>query len=691
MALQFAPGSNDMAGGRRPGKFSLCSLLLALALAAPALAPAQSGPRKRVAPAGASEAAARSGVAQRRRVRRRAPSRPAALTPAPSRAEGVGEDVEGRQGWFRAKRAYPFDEIPAGARRKAWAARPKSAPGITKSGGVQTQLVWTPIGPAPTLPPPTPLNWGGTSGRINAVAISPANRRVILVGGSTGGIWRSNDGGATFAPVSDDQVDLAVGWIAFAPSDPTVVYAGMGDMDYSYLGSGVLKSTNAGQTWARVSNATLPDGIVARLEVDPANPDRVYVAQNITIDRATNLSAASGVFVSTDGGINWTKKLEGQARDVVIHPADRQIIYACIAPRKPTGGQPSSEGGLLRSNDGGNTWTSIPVSTDGFHAGYWDFRVALAPSEPQRIYVIYGTIFSGERRMMMSRDAGATWQERSLASIDMTQFGFNTYLVVDPANADTVYLGSRDLWKSTDGGASFKNLTNNFAPNGNGGWTYQPSKSSIHPDQHAFAFDPGNPSIVYLANDGGLWKSVDGGVAVQSLNRTLSLVQFNSLALHPTDAGETFGGTQDNGTQRRLKDSTGAPGLGWTEISGSDGGATFFNPLNPTVLYGSYYSGLLNRFKITPSYVLYEKQIGSYTTFGESQVNRRIAFYPPFTGNGVNQRIYFGTWRLFTSDNLGDTWTAPADTTDLTKGGRDVLSVISVARSNTNVIYTGSA
>ncbi|HEY9402438.1 MAG TPA: Calx-beta domain-containing protein [Pyrinomonadaceae bacterium] len=624
-------------------------------------------------------------------MRRRAPSQTDSLIPTPSRAEGVGEDVDGRQGWFRSKRAYPFGEIPAGARRRAWAARPKSALAATKSGRAQTQLVWTPIGPAPTLPPPTPLNWGGTSGRINAVAVSPANRQVILVGGSTGGIWRSADGGATFAPVSDDQVDLAVGWIAFAPSDPTVVYAGMGDMDYSYLGSGVLKSTNAGQTWTRVSNATLPEGIVARLEVDPANPDRVYLAQHITIDRATNAQAASGVFISTDGGINWTKKLSGQARDVVIHPADRQTIYACFALRSSTGGQPGSAVGLYRSTDSGHTWASIPVNMNGLNGSLWDFRVALSPSEPQRMYVLYGTIFQGERRMAVSRDAGATWQYRNLASVDMTQFGFNTYLAVDPTNADTVYLGSRDLWKSTDGGASFTNLTNNFVSNGRGGWTYQPSRSSIHPDQHAFAFEPGNSSVAYLANDGGLWKSSDGGAAVQSLNRTLSLVQFNSLATHPTDPAETIGGTQDNGTQRRLKDSTGAPGLGWIEISGADGGATFYNPLNPLVLYGSYYAGWLIRFKVTPSYILYEKQIGSSTIFGESDINRRIAFYPPFTGNGVNQRIYFGSWRLFISDNLGDTWTAPGDTTDLTKGERDVLSTIAVARSNTNVIYTGSA
>ena len=90
--------------------------------------------------------------------------------------------------------------------------------------------IWTSIGPTPTVASPTPRNFGETSGRINAVAVSPANTQIVLIGSSTGGIWRSVDGGANFAPVGDDQVDLAVGWIAFAPSNPAIVYAGMGDM-----------------------------------------------------------------------------------------------------------------------------------------------------------------------------------------------------------------------------------------------------------------------------------------------------------------------------------------------------------------------------------------------------------------------------------------------------------------------------
>ncbi|HEV7904671.1 MAG TPA: Calx-beta domain-containing protein [Pyrinomonadaceae bacterium] len=685
-------------------------LLLLLALVVPGQSPTQAATQRRVKrvvfkneaagrkreAAGHKREAAVQRVSPRRLVRRKrqtAAARALSL-PEPRRAEGEegGEDREARQSWFRLKRAYPFDDIPLDARRKAWAARPRSkGTGGQTRAAAGTQQVWTPIGPAPTVSvSPFQTDWGGTSGRINAVAVSPANAKLILVGASTGGIWRSTVGGKNFVPVSDEQVDLAVGWISFAPGNPAIVYAGMGDIDYEYLGSGVLKSTDAGATWARVSNSSLPDGATARIEVDPANSERVYLAQYMTRDRATNTSLASGFFISTDGGVNWTKTLAGQARDVVIHPTNPQTLYVTLAAQSHLSGERLASG-LYRSTDGGLNWTGIAIPLTGLHGGLWDFRVAISPADPQRIYAYYGTLFFGETRLRMSADGGATWQTRSLNQVDSGQFGYCTYLFADPKDANTLYLGTRDLYKSTDGGLTWNNMTQNFHLSGEI-WSYRPYLASTHADQQAFAFEPGNSSSVYLANDGGLWKSPDGGTTMQSLNTTLSLVQFNSLALHPTDAGFTIGGTQDNGTQRRLKDTTtNAPTVNWTDMSGSDGGACLFNPVNPGIFYGTYYSAWVNRYKVAANgSTSFDKQIGTFSTWGDSEINTRIAFYPPLTGNEVDQTIYFGTWRLFKSTNLGDTWTAPAPETDLTKGTRDVLSAIGVARSDTNVIYTGS-
>jgi photosystem II stability/assembly factor-like uncharacterized protein len=241
------------------------------------------------------------------------------------RAEDEFEgDAERREDWFMSKRIYPYEELPADARRRAWLSRPGEAQR-------STEAQWQAIGPKPTASY-FPGNWGLTSGRINAIAVSPSNPQLILVGAATGGVWRSTDGGANFSPTSDDQVDLAVGSIAFAPSDSSIVYAGMGDKAQSYLGTGVLKSIDGGQTWTRVNNATLPSpGRISKIEVDPNNPNRVYVAQYAL--RQGNTTFASGFYFSSDGGVNWTKTLSGLPRDLVRHPVAAEHLLSGDAAR----------------------------------------------------------------------------------------------------------------------------------------------------------------------------------------------------------------------------------------------------------------------------------------------------------------------------------------------------------------------
>ncbi|HYL99847.1 MAG TPA: hypothetical protein VEZ90_12905, partial [Blastocatellia bacterium] len=195
------------------------------------------------------------------------------VAPAPEDGEGI-ENPTLRDRWFLFQRMYPFNSIPVDARRKAWDS-------LRKEKGLSPQddsSAWTPVGPAPTFPP-YEAN-GLASGRINAIAVSPVNPQLILVGAADGGIWRSGDAGTTFIPVTDDQVDIAVGAIDFSSSDPAVVYAGMGDPYLGLLGTGVLKSTDSGLTWSRVDNGSLHQpGTVSKIRVDPTDPNRVYLAQ----------------------------------------------------------------------------------------------------------------------------------------------------------------------------------------------------------------------------------------------------------------------------------------------------------------------------------------------------------------------------------------------------------------------------
>ena len=259
--------------------------------------------------------------------------------------EGDGEE---RRNWFVSQRMYPFDSLPDEARRKAWESRPEQA---RTDSGRALLAQWNSIGPTPTS---TLVlnNWGVTSGRINAVAVSPANPNLILVGAAIGGVWRSVDGGANFAPVSDNHIDLAVGSIVFAPSDPNIVYAGMGDkVSNAYFGSGLLKSTDAGQTWTRVSNSTLPaPGRITKVEVDPTDANRVYLTQ-FTYRQANGINAQSGFFYSTDGGINWTKTFSGLAADLVQHPASPGTLYLAMQAVSQAGNTPTA--GVFKSTNSG--------------------------------------------------------------------------------------------------------------------------------------------------------------------------------------------------------------------------------------------------------------------------------------------------------------------------------------------------
>ncbi|HEV2801581.1 MAG TPA: carboxypeptidase regulatory-like domain-containing protein [Pyrinomonadaceae bacterium] len=608
------------------------------------------------------------------------------------------EVIDARQQWFMLRRSYPFAAPPAEGRLKAWLTRPTKDTGGGKDGENSARSLaqtWRSIGPSPTTPA-FPNNWGVTSGRLNAIAVHPTAPHVVLIGAATGGIWRSTDGGANFVPVSDSHVDLGVGSIAFSRSNPSIVYAGMGDLDGGYFGTGVLKSTDAGATWTRVSNNSLPPlGTTAEIEVDPTNPNRVYVLQ-ATRTLATSYNDLNpdgtlyrnGFYLSTDGGVNWQQTMRGRPRDIAIHPSNPQILYMGMALVDAFAGIPANVAGVYKSLDGGASWLPAPVFVAPSAANTLDVRIAVTPAAPDRVYVFSGA--KGAIRIDISDNAGLTWTNKPTTGIDPGQFGYNTYIHVSPNDPNTIYVGTRDVYKSTNGGDSWESMTKNFS---GANFSYNPFASNAHPDQHAFAFHPADPNILYIGNDGGFYVSINGGANFTAYNASLTLTQFVGISMHPTNPAISFGGTQDNGTQlRNVGTNT------WTEFSSGDGGRSIVNAANPSMVFTTYIYGRVNRFTnngLTPGGI-----IANNSNFGEPTTSPRIAFYPPVVGNGVDSTIYFGTYRLFTCTNCATAsaasanWTATSNpaTTDLTKGGSDVLSAIGVERkANAQIIYTGSA
>ena len=289
--------------------------------------------------------------------------------------------------------------------------------------------------------------------------------------------------------------------------------------------------------------------------------------------------------------MNWTRTLTGLASDLAIHPTNSQIIYAALR----FGANAAAPRGLFKSINGGLDWNNVFASPfDGSQGATRDFRVAVTPAAPERVVIYFGTEGPPpEVQLEVSDNAGGTWTNRGVVAndqLDPGQYGYNTYLAVSPTNANTIYVGCRDVFRSTDSGVNFTNLNNSFAPPYPDG-AFTEDMQKMHTDQQAFAFLPGSSTTFFAGNDGGIFKTTNSGDTFTSLNNTLSLVQFVSIALHPTDATRTYGGAQDNGSQRRTVGTN-----GWVEFVGGDGGKVVINPLDPTMVFPSNTEGRSREF-----------------------------------------------------------------------------------------------
>ena len=224
-----------------------------------------------------------------------------------------------------------------------------------------------------------------TSQRYCDCAEQSPTPQLLLIGSPTGGLWRSTDGGVNFVPVADNLTDVSIGSIAFAPSNPQIVYAGSGDgANRAYFGAGVLKSTDGGQTWVRISDSTLrTSGVVRQVAVDPTNPDTVYAVQYNRIDTGTNGTFASGFFRSTNGGVTWTRTLAGLFRNMAIQLGQPQTLYLAVRRVDPT--DAATLPGVYRSTNGGQNWSL--AYTAPFQS-VSDIRVAVtvSPADANTVY-----------------------------------------------------------------------------------------------------------------------------------------------------------------------------------------------------------------------------------------------------------------------------------------------------------------
>ncbi len=489
------------------------------------------------------------------------------------------------------------------------------------------------------------------SGRISDIAIHPTDRNTWYVAAGSGGVWKTTNRGTTWSPIFDREASYSIGCLAIDPSNPEVIWVGTGENvsgRHVGFGDGVYRSRDGGKSWTNLGLSNSEH--IAKIHIDPRDSNVVLVASEGPL---WSPGGERGIFRTEDGGETWVSVLsigeDTGVTDLVADPRDPEVLYAAAYQRRRqvwsllAGGR---ESGLWKSTDGGRSWRRLEK---GLPAGKMG-KIGLAVS-PMLPGVVYATIEAQEeeRGFYRSQDSGESWEKRSDYVSGGTGPHYYQEIYASPHIADRVY--QMDVWLkvSDDGGKTFQALG-------------EPDK---HSDNHALAFDVADPEYLLAGSDGGLYETFDHGTSWRFV-ANLPLTQFYKIAV---DNSEPFynvvGGTQDNGTQHGPSATLNVHGIlnrDWTVPLGADGYACALDPELPQVMYGETQVGSLYRVDLRTGEALgIQPQSGR----GDS-VERWNWDAPLLISPHSSSRLYFGSHRLWRSDDRGDSWTPISE--DLTLG-----------------------
>ena len=532
-----------------------------------------------------------------------------------------------------------------------------------------------------------PAVMGGRIAAIDGTATSPAT---IFIGAAGGGVWKSTDGGTTFKPVFDQNIQ-SIGAVAIDKSNPSNVWVGTGESwvrNSVSVGDGVYKSTDNGGTW---TNVGLKDSEhIARIAVDPKKSDTVYVCAT---GRAWSSGEERGVFRTTDGGKTWKKVLyvdkDTGCADLSMDPQDPSILYAGMWQfrRQPdffSSGGPGS--GLYRTKDGGETWEKLKNGLPAGNLGR--IGVAVAPSRPSTIYAI---VEAKKTALFRSDDLGEHWKEvNDSFNVQVRPFYF-AHIVVDPKDHNRVYKPGYMLTFSEDVGKTFSGSIMGGA--------------SVHPDYHALWINPIDTNQIVIGTDGGAYQSFDKAQRWRALN-VLPVSQFYHVTYDMDVPYNVYGGLQDNGTwQGPSQYPGGVSNHQWRTIGGGDGFAVVVDAKEPDFVYVESQGGRIVRFRRSTGE---SKEIYPYAKQDETKL--RFNWNTPIYGSPTQKgTIYLGSQYLMRSRDHGDSWEriSPDLTTNdqshqkqLESGGLSIdnssaenyTTIISISESvkDPNVLWVGT-
>jgi photosystem II stability/assembly factor-like uncharacterized protein len=370
-------------------------------------------------------------------------------------------------------------------------------------------------------------------GRVVAVAGHPTERNTFYFGACAGGVWKTVDGGTYWENISDGFfTSSAVGAMAVAPSDPNVIYVGTGEAsirgDVSW-GDGVYKSTDGGKTWRNVGLEDTHH--IGKIQIHPQNPDIVYVA---ALGHAFGPNEERGVFRTLDGGKSWQRVLfvsnRSGAIDIALDATNPRILYAAIWQvhrhfwELVSGGEDS---GLWKSTDGGETWVEISRNKGLPQTGILGkIGLTASPAKAGRVWAIVEA--EGDKAgVYRSDNGGDTWDLLTTNRDLMARPWYYMHIFADPQHSETVYITNLKMWKSTDGGKNYAEIT------------------TLHGDNHDLWIDPKDPQRMIEGHDGGANVSFNGGDTWSTVYNQMT-GQFYHIDVDNRLPYHVYGTQQDN-------------------------------------------------------------------------------------------------------------------------------------------------
>jgi hypothetical protein len=516
---------------------------------------------------------------------------------------------------------------------------------------------WVPLGPAPFTHGKGSIH-GSNTGRTRCIAIDPTTPSRMYIGTASAGVWKSIDGGATWAAKTDDKFSLAIGALAIDPVSPNIVYAGTGEYvpgsDYGYYyGRGLLRSTDFGGTWTEIGIVDFDLAEIARIIVNPADPANLFVA------------ASNGVWESSTSGASWSQRTPDACTDLVLlqnpaEPGTRRLIAGFAF------------GAVRQSVDTGSGWGSFTsITVPGAPVGARRIVFGVCRTQPRFMYAAFsesgGSNFAHVAR---SEDWGQTWAARNIPSTGRLWSAYYCMAIQPhPTTPDTVLLDVVDVFKSIDGGMSWTPIS------GAGG-------VMVHADAHSIAWHPTDANRVFVTCDGGLFMTPDLGATWQAKNLDIGALQLYDLGQHPAYEAIMIAGTQDNGGFHYSgapiwKRTWVAPGVVHNAMEG-DGVIAQIDPFNGYVhYYGTGPEASVSRSDDAGTMF----SAATWTFFPGTQ------WWSPFYCDPRTAGVVFtGGTRVWRSDARGNagTWV------DITSDLAEPLRSIGFHPTNARVLYAGT-